>query len=150
MSANIGLSVASGNGRHLLFFFHITTVQQYLEKDMPFVHVMLATHVNFVMAWCSPCLFEYVTSWSARHNLTHISPSERLFVKRQRPCYVQNRLRWGTAYILFDIFCVNMNRQVTKCCRWLKCRCTRVFRNLTVNKWYYSEIHIIWTTTTLS
>ena len=46
---------------------------------MPFVYVALAT------AQYSPCLFEHVTIGLVRHNRTHVSQSEHLLVKPQRP-----------------------------------------------------------------
>ena len=82
-------------------FCKIPTVQQSPEKEMPYVYVTLATDVTLATAWYFPCLFGYVTIGLARHNRTHVSQSELLLVKPQRPCTdlcaepagVWNRLR---------------------------------------------------------
>ena len=66
-------------------FFKIPTVQQSAETEMPFVYVTLATHVTLATAGYTPCLFVYVTIGLARHNRMHVSQSERLLVKPQRP-----------------------------------------------------------------
>ena len=66
-------------------FFKIPTVQQSAETEMPFVYVTLATHVTLATAGYTQCLFVYVTIGLARHNRTHVSQSERLLVKPQRP-----------------------------------------------------------------
>ena len=61
-------------------------MQQSPEEETPFVYVTLATLVTLATAGYTPCLFGYVTIGLARHNRTHFSQSERLWVKPKRPC----------------------------------------------------------------
>ena len=87
-------------------FFKIPTVQQSAETEMPFVYVTLATHVTLATAGYTPCLFVYVTIGLARHNRTHVSQSERLLVKPQRPwtdlCAERVGLWSRLQYVLWD------------------------------------------------
>ena len=65
-------------------FCKIPTVQESLEKCL--FYLTLATDVTLATAQHSSCLFEFVTIELSRHNWTHVSQSERLLVKPQRPC----------------------------------------------------------------
>ena len=70
-------------GNSLLFQnTHSATVR---GNGNAFVYVTLATHVTLATAGYTPCLFVYVTIGLARHNRMHVSQSERLLVKPQRP-----------------------------------------------------------------